>query len=631
MLSIMRKKAGSWMLKVILGIIALVFVFWGFGRQGADKLVEIATVNGEAITKDEFDRQYEDLKEEYRRSLGQNFNEEIIEALKLKDQALESLIKKRLLLEEAQKLHFEVTDEELDAIIIRMPTFQKNGRFDENTYSRVLRFHRLTPEAFKTMQREAILIEKLRVFITSSAKVSEKEAREWYCWENAEVNIDVVQFNPGKYANIGATIEEEKSFYDNHKNTYKIEPKIKVQFIRIRPDAYRSDTDISDEMVQEYYESNPQEFDTPKTVEARHILVKVDSGVSEEIVQKAKQRALAIMKMARNNNDFAGLAKQYSDGPSGENGGYLGVFSREKMVKPFADAAFSMKAGEISEPVRTQFGWHIIKVEAVNEAVVISEKEAKRRIFKKLIEEKAKNIAYDTVDEVYDTCLDMEDLGKAAKEKGLPITTTGFFSRNMPVQQVADQKKFKSIAFNLMEGEISDIHDFKDGYYILQVTDRMPERIPELKEVRRKVRSDLIKDKQNKKAAEDAKGLLEALRNGTSMVAESRKYNLAPKSTGFFKRNDEIPNIGYEKEIPQVAFKLSKKTPLPEKAIHGKDAYYVIRLKNRKEPDDKEFYNNKNDIIKRLLAKKQSNTFELWLSQVKRESEITIEEDFKKL
>jgi peptidyl-prolyl cis-trans isomerase D len=201
----------------------------------------------------------------------------------------------------------------------------------------------------------------------------------------------------------------------------------------------------------------------------------------------------------------------------------------------------------------------------------------------------------------------------------------------VPIKQVVDQEKFKSIAFNLSEGEISDIHDFSDGYYILQVSKRIPERIPELKEIRRRVRSDLIKEKQNKKASEDANRLLEVLKNGASMYTESRKYNLVPNSTGFFKRNDEIPNIGYEREISKVAFKLSTTTPLPEQVLHGKSGYYVIRLKNRKEPDDKEFYDIKNDIIKRLLEKKQSKTFELWLAQVKRESEITIEDDFKKL
>ncbi|MCJ7774053.1 MAG: SurA N-terminal domain-containing protein, partial [Desulfobacterales bacterium] len=299
MLSIMRKKAGSWILKIVLGVIAVVFVFWGFGRQGSDKVVKVASVNGDVITLDEYQEQYKDLVEEFRRSLGENFNEELIQSLKLKERALEALIERRLLLSEARRLNFQVTEEELDANIMRIPAFQKGGRFDDGTYRRVLNYTQITPEAFKTMQREAMLIEKLRLFVTGSAKVSEKEAKEWYEWENAEVNIDYVKFNPSIYRKTGITKEEEKAFYEKNKNRYRTEPRIKVQFIKFSPADYRGKIDITDEEVQDYYESNSEEFETPKTVEARHVLIKVEPDADKETVQNGQQRALAVMNLAK--------------------------------------------------------------------------------------------------------------------------------------------------------------------------------------------------------------------------------------------------------------------------------------------------------------------------------------------
>ncbi|MBW1812927.1 MAG: SurA N-terminal domain-containing protein [Deltaproteobacteria bacterium] len=629
MLSIMREKAGSWMLKVILGIIAVVFVFWGFGTQNSGKTVKVASVNGEPISYKEYKKQYDDMVEEFRRRLGENFNEEIIKNLGLEKRALESLIERRLMISEAEKLNFQVTEEELDTNIVRTPTFQKGGRFDENTYLRVLKYARITPEAFKKMQREAMLIQKLRLFVTGSAKVSKREVKEWYKWENAEVSIDFVKFSPDAYKIAGVTTEETKAFYEKNKSIYKIEPKIKIQFIRFSPDNYQSKIDIAEEEIQEYYESNPEEFETPKTVEARHILIKVDPEASEDVVQKGKERALAVMTLAIGGKDFAGLAKQYSEGPSKDTGGHLGVFQKGQMVKPFEDKAFSMKTGEISEPVRTQFGWHIIKVEKINEAIVISEKDAKRKIQRKMKEERAKSSAYDDAEVIYDICLDVEELSKAAEEKNMTVTTTGFFSQTSPVKGVANQDKFKSVAFELLEGEISDIHDFGDGYYILQATEKMPERIPELDEIKDRVRADLVKDKRNEKAVEDAGMFLETLKKGASMDTESRRYHLRPVSTGFFKRDDDVPRIGYEKGVSQAAFKLSRKKPLPEKAIKGSNGYYVIRFNSRNEPGTKELTAKEDDIVQRLLEQKKFNAFNAWLSQVKRDSEIEIEETFQ--
>jgi len=311
MLSIMRKKAGSWMLKVILGLIAVVFVFWGFGSQRSNNRVEVASVNGEPIAYDEYKKQYDDMVEEFRRRLGENFNEDILKNLHLEKRALDSLIERRLMLSEAEKLHIMVTEEELDMNIVQMPAFQKAGRFDNATYMQVLGYLGMTPEAFKAMQREALIIEKLRLLIESSVKVSEDEAEEWYRWKNAEVNIDFVQFLPSRYSTVGPLTDEElKTFYDTNKSRYQTKPKIKVQYIRFNPDDYASMVHITDEDVQEYYESHIEEFETPKTVEARHILVKVDPNAPDDVIQEGKQRALAIMNRAKEGDDFASLARK---------------------------------------------------------------------------------------------------------------------------------------------------------------------------------------------------------------------------------------------------------------------------------------------------------------------------------
>jgi peptidyl-prolyl cis-trans isomerase D len=203
--------------------------------------------------------------------------------------------------------------------------------------------------------------------------------------------------------------------------------------------------------------------------------------------------------LAKEGKDFAELAKQYSEGPTRDKGGYLGKFKKEAMVKPFADMAFSLKAGEIGEPVRTQFGWHIIKVEKVNEASITSFDDAKKNIQKNLTDDMAKSLAYDEAETVSDDAIEEEDLINAAKERNMKILTTDFFSSKGPIKGIKDSSKFASIAFNLTDKEISNVEEFENGYYILQLADKIQPKIPALDKVKEQVRLELIREKQDEK------------------------------------------------------------------------------------------------------------------------------------
>ena len=168
--------------------------------------------------------------------------------------------------------------------------------------------------------------------------------------------------------NIKPSQEEVKAFFEDHKTNYKTEAMVKVRYLHFNPDTYHPDVTIADEDIKYYYDDNREEFETPKTVEARHILIKADKDADSETFKKTRERAFDIMMIAKGGKDFAELAKKYSEGPSRDRGGSLGAFRKEAMVKPFADMAFSMKAGEISEPVRTRFGWHILKLNSREKA-----------------------------------------------------------------------------------------------------------------------------------------------------------------------------------------------------------------------------------------------------------------------
>jgi peptidyl-prolyl cis-trans isomerase D len=299
------------------------------------------------------------------------------------------------------------------------------------------------------------------------------------------------------------------------------------------------------------------------------------------------------------------------------------------MVAPFSEKAFSMSAGEVAGPVRTRFGWHLIKVEKVNEASRKPFEEVKDQIREKIALTEARTLAFDEAGAVYDVSFEGDDLVKAAKERDLQLKTTGFFTRSGPPEDVQNRVEFAKAAFDLRPMEISDIKEFSDGYYLLQVLEKKPSEIPEFEAVADEVRADVIRDKKDQMAEADAKAFLEAVRSGSeSMEQMGRAEGRPMQSTGFFKRGQQIPQIGYAQEISGAAFLLTKDAPFAEAPLSGPIGYYVIRLRERREPAADGFKDQKAAIEQNLRRQKEQRAFGEWLERVKAESEITIEQDF---
>ena len=628
MLSLMRKHASSWIIKFLLAAIIVVFIPWGVQRYTSQRSSRVADVNGTIITLGDYRNSYSNLVEQVRQSFGNNLNDEMIQALQLRKRALDQLVDRALMLQAAEKLKIQVSDEELAQMIRNIGAFQTAGIFNNQRYLNSLSRTKLSPETFEEQQREALIIDKLQNFITGNIKVSEIEARQWYKWNNTEVDVDYVLLEPGQFKNIEPTADEIRDFFDQHKESYKTDPENKVRYLYLKPKDFEAKVTVAEEDIRDYYESNPEKFKNPKTVQARHILIKVDQNAKPEEVESTRQRAEDVLKMASEGRDFAELARQYSEGPTKTKGGDLGTFSREAMVKPFADKAFSMKAAEISDPVRTRFGWHIIKVEKINPAKTRSLDEAREDIQKTLKAERSRNLAYDEAEAVYDAAFEGQNFTNIAQERNLKILTTELFTQKSPPKEIKDAARFASVAFSLPINEVSNVQEFGDGYYLMEVVDQVPSKIPELKAVEGKVKKDIIKEKQDAKALSEANRFLAELKNGQPFVTASQKFKLAPKKTGFFKRNDSIPSIGYEAEIARTAFKLSDHNPLPGEPLKGQKGYYVISFNKRQEPEFNGLEKEKAALKGQLLQQKTFKAIDAWVNRLKSESQISIEEGF---
>jgi len=418
------------------------------------------------------------------------------------------------------------------------------------------------------------------------------------------------------------------AFFATQKENYKTDPMVKVRYVVFDPDTYKGEVNVDEDEIADYYDSNISEFKTEKTVEARHILIKLDPGANEEVDLAAKTRAEAITKKAKGGQDFAELAKTYSEGPTKDRGGYLGKFQQSQMVKPFADQAFSMAAGEISEPVKTQFGWHVIKVESVEEASTKTVEQSRDQIIDTLTNRKARNLAYDKAEQFYERCFEKDDLVKNAKILDLAVMETGSFSRRGPDSLGSDKGTFATAAFALQRDEISDIQDIGGRYYLIQPTETIDAAVPGMEAVKARVEADLIKKMQADKAREDAEAMSADLRSGKAFEESAAGHGVTVKHTGLFTRKATIPDIGSDATFTEAAFQQSSAGSTSDGPVEGSAGFYLLRLSERKSPAADGFEAEKNGINSMLLQQKQRTMIQDWIDARKTDSLVTIEKEY---
>ncbi len=623
MLDFMRRHAGTWMIKALLFAIVVVFIFWGVGSWTQHEEGIVATVNGEAISIEAYRRQYNRMLDQLRQSFGAGLSEELLRAMDLPNRALDELIDQVLLRQAAERFGLEVSDEELSRSVHRIAAFQANGRFDAARYRQLLSLNRLTPEVFESLQRESLRVQKLARLVTGGAKVSDRELEEWYAWNRLAVQVDWAVIESERFGEVQATAEEIARHFEENREAYRRPAEVRVRFVRIDPEALRGRHTPGERELEAYYEEQRERFVVPRTVEASHILLRLEENASPEAVEAARARIAELRQRILEGADFAALAREVSEDPgSREQGGRLPPLRREDVVPAFAEAAFALAPGTVSEPVRTPFGWHLIRVERVNEQRTRTFLEVKEEIAERLSRERARNAASDLAEAVYDAVLAAGDLAQAVAGRELEVQTTGFFSREQPPPALAQPAPFVEAAFALAPGEVSDILDLSDGYFLLQHEEGRPSRIPELAEVEERVRADVLRRKKTARALEQARALLADLRGGAAPEAAAKKYGVSFRPSGFFQRSEAIEGLGLEPAVNQAAFELSERRPFPEEPLATEKGFCVIRFAGRRDPEAAGLERERDRIREQLLQQKRMQLWEAWMSDLRRNGRI---------
>lgn len=628
MLRYLRENTGNWIIKIFLFIIVIVFVFLGVGSMNSNKNSIVATVNDEPISITEFQDAYKLVVSQMRERFGDNLNEDLLKALNVKQQAINNLIQQKLVANQAEKLNVVVSDKELTDALMSIKAFQKEGVFDLELYKKVLGLNSLNPEIFEAQQRAAMKENKVRDMVLSAITVSDMETKSWYVFQNTQVAVNYIKVDPVSFKDVSPTEAQIKQQYDDHKELYKSDPKKKAIYLAFSPDDHRGKVEVSDDQVKDFYEQNLDRFKVPAKVEASHILIKVAEGADEAVVEAAKKEADLVYERAAKQEDFAQLAKEFSQGPSRDNGGYIGIFERENMVKPFGEKAFAMKAGEISEPVRTIFGWHIIKVMAKFDASVETLAQATETIRAELLSQELQNMAYYQAGEAFDSIVDGDDLEQVALLGKRKIMTTDLFSQDGDGLNLEDSAGFAKAAFDLPNDEISEVQQLGKNYYLIKVIETIEPETQPLEIVKESIVLTLTAKLQKEAAREVAQALLKKAESTDTIEQLANENNLSVVSTDLFTQSQDIDGIGRAPEFVKAAFGLGKENPIHKGVLEVGQNFYIIGFKEKVLPEEAKIAQTLGDLKKQVAYMKQGQYFQSWIEALKTSAKIDINTKF---
>ncbi len=636
MLDFVRTKQKSILIKIAFGLIILSFVI-GYtmltapSRKGNTQRGDIAaTVNGDEISYADFQTAYSQLYNLYQSIYKGSFNSTLEKQLNLPKQAMQQLVEEQLLVQQADKLGLEVSKQELIDSISKYDAFQLNGQFNRDRYLQVLKYQRMTPEQFEAAQRRQLLTQKVREKLQQGAEVSDADLEAAFHKENDKIDLNFVWLTPALVeSKVKVTDQGLQDYFADHREQFQIPEKISLRYLQFEPARYEDKiASFSQEDLERFYRRNLDQFEIKEQVNAAHILIKVPKDADQETVTKRRQLAEDLLKQLHEGADFAKLAKAHSDDKSSAaNGGDLGTFGRGVMIPTFEDAAFALQPGQLSDVVRTPFGFHIIKVNSHIDSGVKSLVDVIDQVKKGLTLEKARQMAYEKAMDAYNINRKSGDLEAAAKANDLGIKETGYFSRNEAIDGIGKAPEITQAAFALQEGELAHPIQTTQGVFLFMLKDRQESRLPELTEVKPAVEAAYRAEQAQSLAKELADKLLAEAKDKKSLRAAAADLKLSLEETGDFNRGfgGFVPRIGASEEVATAAFKLTEAEPIMPQVYTVGDKYLVASLKDAKVADFSALTEqDRSQLKERLLSEKKDHMVNEKLNQLLQQAEINI-------
>jgi len=615
MLSILRRNAGSWAIKIILSFIALTFIWWGVGTYSEQGRNVAATVGGEAITTNELAEAVAGLEKSYREVYGPAFTPEMAKALNLKKQAMDSLVQRKILLAEAGKMGLSATDEEVQREIAAIPAFQQDGQFREERYRSVLSYNRVGIAEFEASKRVEITLKKVEGLLAAGALVPETEARELFRVGSRKIRLLVVTADPGK-AKADAPAEGEiLAKYEQAKERFRTPARVKLAVAAFTPDRFGREVQPSEAEIKAFHETNSDRFRTEEQRLVSRIVLPFGKKDRDAVRKKAEE---ILARASKGKADFDAQAKAHARGKGGE-----AWLSRKDAGEALSGPLFQASVDTVVGPVELPGSFVLARVNRIRFPEALPLSQVRDRIVEQIRREKGKDLAVVKAYEAQPKAASAKSV-KATAAFGVPVVETGWVGAEgapgVPAALVQD-------ALLLPSGEVAPVKTVGDAHYLFQVTAKEDSRVPPLSEVRDKIVAEVAREKKAAAARAALQQVLASSNTAAELEANAKKAGLSSSLTGWFAPLSEpVPEaLAGAGDLRKDLSTLSAKAPVPRKVYQGREGIpLAVAFSGEQLPSDAEWAEKKAGLLKGLAQQKKNATIEAFLSDRRKSAKVEI-------
>lgn len=617
MLQNIRDNSQGWIAKTIIGLIVVLMALTGFEAifQAASHSQDAAKVNGQTISQNELSQAVDMQRRQLMQQLGKDFDPALLDEKRLREAALKGLIDRKLLLQGAEDAKFAFSEAALDQLILQTPEFQDNGKFSAERFDAVIRQMGYGRMQFREMLAQEMLIGQLRTGLAGSSFVTDKQIEAFARLEKQTRDFASVTFKADPAA-VKVTDEEVKAHYDQHAKEFMTPDQVVIDYIELKKAAFFDQVKVNDDELKALYEKEIANLGEQRR--AAHILIEVNDKTTDA---QAKARAEELQQRLEKGEDFAKLAKEFSQDPGSANtGGDLGFAGPGVYDPAFEDALYKLNKDQVSAPVRTEYGYHLIKLLGVEAPDVPSFASLKDKLTRELKTQQVEQRFVEATKQLEDAAFEASDLAQPAQDLGLKVHTSAPFGReggegitaNRAVLQAAFSEEVMDEGANSNGIELDP-----ETVVVLRVKEhRKPEQMP-LEAVAKNISEHLAKEKATAELKAKADKLIAGLRDG-SVKPSSQNWKVQEAVT----RGQD----GIDPAELQAVFRLgkpeSKDKPVYGSVVLGDGSLVVVQLKGVNEgaaATDEE----KQQIRRYLASRAGSQDFAAYRKLLESSADIT--------
>lgn len=540
MLQNIRDKAQGWIAYGIVILISVPFALWGIQEYlGIGSEPVAAAVNGNEITERALDAQFQTFRQKMRERLGSAYRPELFDDNSMRQQVLDRMVREELIEQVSYDMGLRVNDAQVHKILLGMGEFQIDGRFDQQTFERVVRLQGLTPAGFMERVRKAILTQQLAQAVGSSTFITDYEATEAQRLMNQQREFSYFVVPTAGYLTETAVSDDQISaYYAEHMAEFVVPERVKLSYLHLDAKTAGDSIEVTDELLRGYYDGNLDLYGVPEQRKASHILIQLSQDADEAAVVEATAKIDALRERLAKGEDFAELAKVNSQDPgSAANGGDLGYFGQGVMDPAFEAATFALEPGQISEPVRSNFGFHLIKLVDIKAGHIKPFEEVKPEVEQAYRKAEGERLYFEMAERLADLSYeDPTSLEPAANALGLTIQQSGWVTREQGEGVLASPKALAA-AFSedvLVERNNSELIELDtESSLVLRVEEHQEPSSQPLEEVRERIVESLRRQNAEAQALAEAEKRMQEIQAGTSLQQAAGDFAVSgPLSVG---------------------------------------------------------------------------------------------------